>query len=65
MKIKRYFAPNMRLAMVQITDELGSSAVILSSRNSQGGVEVLAAVDFDETVFSNTSIWLSFRMLNG
>lgn len=48
MKIKRYFAENIRQAMQMVRDELGADAVIMSNRKVDGGVEILAARDFDE-----------------
>ncbi|GDX84330.1 hypothetical protein LBMAG43_03720 [Methylococcaceae bacterium] len=50
MKIKRYFAENIRQAMQLVRDELGADAVIMSNRNVEGGVEIVAARDFDEQV---------------
>src|SRR3954466_13169957 len=47
MKIKRYQAPDMRQALRQVRDAQGPEAVILSTRRVNGGVEVVAAVDFD------------------
>lgn len=47
MKIKRYHAADMRQALRQVRDAQGPDAVILSSRKVDGGVEVVAAVDFD------------------
>lgn len=49
MKIKRYFAVDMRQAMRMVRDEQGPEAVILSNRSVEGGIEVIAAVDFDAT----------------
>ncbi|MDD5215878.1 MAG: flagellar biosynthesis protein FlhF [Methylococcales bacterium] len=48
MKIKRYFAENIRQAMQMVRDELGADAVIMSNRKVEGGVEIVAARDFDE-----------------
>jgi flagellar biosynthesis protein FlhF len=48
MKIKHYRAPDMRQALRQVRDAQGPDAVILSSRRIQGGVEVVAAVDYDD-----------------
>ncbi|MDG6773328.1 flagellar biosynthesis protein FlhF [Thiomicrorhabdus sp. ZW0627] len=45
MKIKRYFAPNMRQAMLLVKEEHGDDAVILSSRTTDEGVELVAACD--------------------
>src|ERR1700741_5451158 len=47
MKMKHYRAPDMRTALRQVRDAQGPDAVILSSRRVQGGVEVVAAVDYD------------------
>jgi flagellar biosynthesis protein FlhF len=50
MKIKRYTAASMRIALGQVRAEQGPDAVILSSRRSEEGVEVIAAVDYDESL---------------
>jgi flagellar biosynthesis protein FlhF len=47
MKMKHYRAPDMRQALRMVRDEQGPDAVILSSRRVQGGVEVVAAIDYD------------------
>jgi len=47
-KIKRYVAPDMRQALRTVRDAQGPDAVILSTRKVEGGVEVVAAVDYDE-----------------
>jgi flagellar biosynthesis protein FlhF len=51
MKIKRYMAVSMRAALAQVRAEQGPDAVILSSRRSEEGIEVIAAVDYDEGLF--------------
>ena len=48
MKIKRFFASEMREAIRQVKDELGSDAVILSNNKVDGGIELVAAIDYDE-----------------
>jgi flagellar biosynthesis protein FlhF len=50
MKIKHYRAADMRQALRQVRDAQGPDAVILSSRKISGGVEVVAAVDYDVDV---------------
>ncbi|MFK8016222.1 MAG: flagellar biosynthesis protein FlhF [Gammaproteobacteria bacterium] len=50
MKIKRFSAKTMRHALRQVREEQGPDAVILSNRSVEGGVEVVAAVDYDETL---------------
>lgn len=52
MKLKRYLAPNMRKAMLLVRDELGDDAVIMSTRNTDNGVEVVAAIDPEAQKFS-------------
>jgi len=47
MKIKRFVAKSMRDAIRQVRDEQGPDAVILSNRRVPGGVEVVAATDYD------------------
>ncbi|EHQ51957.1 GTP-binding signal recognition particle SRP54 G- domain-containing protein [Ectothiorhodospira sp. PHS-1] len=48
MKIKRYFAPDMRQAIRLVREKQGPDAVILSSRSVEGGIELIAAMDYDE-----------------
>ncbi len=48
MKLKRYFAKEMRQAIRMVRDELGPDAVILSNQRKDGGVEIVAAVDFEQ-----------------
>ncbi|WP_260259450.1 flagellar biosynthesis protein FlhF [Vibrio intestinalis] len=47
MKIKRFFAKDMRTALLQVKEELGVDAVIMSNKKVAGGVEIVAAVDGD------------------
>jgi flagellar biosynthesis protein FlhF len=53
MKIKRYTAPSMRAALALVRAEQGPDAVILSSRRGDEGIEVIAAVDYDEALFKH------------
>jgi flagellar biosynthesis protein FlhF len=53
MKIKRFFAPDIRKAMKMVKEELGADAVIMSNRSVDGGVEIVAARDFDEQAIHN------------
>lgn len=56
MKIRRYLAKDMRQALNQVREAQGPDAVILSSRRTDDGVEVVAAVDFEaETVVTNNA----------
>ncbi|GGK30696.1 flagellar biosynthesis protein FlhF [Aliivibrio fischeri] len=45
MKIKRFFAKDMRSALVQVKEELGVDAVIMSNKKVTGGIEIVAAID--------------------
>ena len=51
MKIKRFFADDIRQALRQVRETLGPDAVILSNRSVDGGVELVAAMDYDEAAF--------------
>lgn len=53
MKIKRFFAADIRQAMRMVKEELGADAVIMSNRSIDGGVEIVAARDFDEQVIQS------------
>ncbi len=48
MKIKRFFAADMREALRQVKEELGADAVILSNNKVSDGIELVAAIDYDE-----------------
>ncbi|HNR23068.1 MAG TPA: flagellar biosynthesis protein FlhF [Steroidobacteraceae bacterium] len=47
MNMRRYVARDMRECLRQIREAQGPDAVILSTRKVEGGVEVVAAIDFD------------------
>ena len=55
MKIKRYMAPSMRVALDQVRADQGADAVILSSRRVKEGIEVIAAVDYDEALMAGAA----------
>ncbi|WP_022940724.1 flagellar biosynthesis protein FlhF [Psychromonas hadalis] len=46
MKIKRFFAKDMRSAMVEVKEVLGPEAVIMSNKKVVGGIEIVAAIDY-------------------
>lgn len=52
MKLKRFVAADTRSAMQQIKATFGPDAVILSSHRVDEGVEIVAAIDFDESILS-------------
>ena len=54
MKIKRYFAPDMRQAIRKVREEQGPDAVILSNRRVNGGIEIIAALDYDESMLGGS-----------
>lgn len=47
MKIKRFFAKDIRSALDEIKISLGPDAIIMSNKNVDGGVEIVAAIDED------------------
>jgi flagellar biosynthesis protein FlhF len=53
MKIRRYLAKDMRLALKQVREQQGPDAVILNTRTIGDQVEVVAAIDFDPESFAN------------
>ncbi|MGA0586338.1 flagellar biosynthesis protein FlhF [Dyella sp. KRB-257] len=50
MKIKRFVASDMRQAMKLVREEQGPDAVILSTRRLPEGIEIIAALDYDEAL---------------
>ncbi len=54
MRIKRFVAPDMKQAIRQVREELGPDAVILSNSRIRGGTEIVAAVDYDETLWGGS-----------
>ncbi len=55
MKIKRFVATDMRQAMREVRDEQGPDAVILSTRRIAEGIEIIAALDYDEALMREAS----------
>jgi flagellar biosynthesis protein FlhF len=53
MRIKRYFGKTIREAIQKVRAEQGPDAVILSNRKVEGGVELIAAIDFDEVILAD------------
>ncbi|HEX4882027.1 MAG TPA: flagellar biosynthesis protein FlhF [Porticoccaceae bacterium] len=50
MKIKKYFAADSREALRLVREEQGPDAMILANRKVPGGVEIIAALEYDERV---------------
>jgi flagellar biosynthesis protein FlhF len=55
MKIKRFQAADVRQAIREVREVMGPDAVILSNNRVDGGVEIVAATDYDEAEFKRTS----------
>ncbi len=55
MGLKRIFAADMRQAISQVREVQGPDAVILSNRKVDGGVEIIAAVDYDDALIDQGS----------
>lgn len=47
MKVKRFFAADMRQAMKLVREELGPEAAIIANRRVAGGIELTAALDYE------------------
>lgn len=56
MKIKRFFAADMRRTILKVREALGPDAVILSNKRVEGGIEIVAAVEYDESLFSGVNV---------
>ena len=56
MNIRRFVATDMRAALAAIRGELGPDAVMLSSRKLPEGVEVIAAIDYDDSLLGNAGL---------
>lgn len=50
MKIKRYLDKDMRHVLQRVREDQGPDAVILSNRRIEEGIEVIAAIDYDEAL---------------
>jgi len=55
MKIKKFVAPDIRIAIRMVREQQGPDAVIISNRRVTGGVEIVSAVDYDEALFKTTA----------
>ncbi len=55
MKIKRFHARTMREALQQVREEQGPDSVILSKARTAEGIEVIAAVDYDEALLHQSN----------
>lgn len=64
MKIKRFFAKDMRTALNEVKETLGSDAVIMSNKKVTGGIEIVAAVDYGVTEESSSDRELAEDSVN-
>lgn len=64
MKIKRFVAKDMRTALRKVTDILGPDAVILSNNKVAGGIEIVAAIDYDESLINESETKTGFQKPN-
>ena len=53
MKMKRYIAAGTQQAFQMVNDELGPDALILSNRTVPEGVEIIAAVDYEDELLAS------------
>ena len=53
MKIKRFTGTDMREVLRRVRQEQGPDAVILSNKRVEGGIEVIAALDYDEALMQH------------
>ncbi len=54
MKMKRYFATDSRQALRELREDQGPDAVILSNRRVEGGVEIIAAMDYEDAMVNSS-----------
>jgi flagellar biosynthesis protein FlhF len=55
MKVKRYSATTMQQGLRMVREDLGADAVILSSRKTDGMVEIMAALNYDEQLLRSSA----------
>lgn len=48
MQVKKFLAPDIRQAIEALREELGPDAIILSNRRVEGGIELVASLDYEE-----------------
>ena len=61
MKIKKYFAADMRQALNLARQDHGPDVVILGNRKVLGGVELIAAEDYNEAYFVDDGLTCNIR----
>jgi len=53
MKIRRFFAKDMRTGLADVSKELGQDAAILSTNKVKGGIEIVAATDYEQSLLDS------------
>lgn len=53
MQLKRFTASDMTKALRKVKEALGDDAVILSNHSVEDGIEVIAAIDYDDSVVNH------------
>lgn len=53
MKIQRFFAADMRRTILKVRETMGPDAVILSNKRVEGGIEIVAALDYDDSLLAD------------
>lgn len=56
MKMRRFIAAGAHQAMEQVNDALGPDALILSNRKIAEGVEIIAAVDYEDELLGSAAV---------
>ena len=56
MKIQRFFAADMRRTILKVRESMGPDAVILSNKRVAGGIEIVAALDYDDSLLANNPL---------
>ncbi len=56
MHIRRVIAPDIRQALRRVREEAGPDAVILSNRRVEGGIELVAALDYDDEALADAAL---------
>ena len=64
MKIRKYFAADMRQALNLARQEQGPDVVILGNKKVLGGIELIAAEDYDETLFIEDELAKNINKIN-
>jgi len=64
MKIKRFQAADVRSAIREVREVLGQDAVILSNTRVDGGIEIVAASDYNEKEFKRVSQPMEDKAVN-